>query len=43
MAEVEIDLGEGDISLPHFEDADGTMIVELRGPGWDSKSLSLYI
>jgi len=37
MAEVEIDLGEGDVSLPHFEGAEGTMIVELRGPGWDGK------
>jgi hypothetical protein len=37
MAEVEIDLGEGDVSLPHFEGAEGLMIVELRGPGWDGK------
>ena len=37
MAEVEIDLGEGDVSLPHFEGAEGVMIVELRGPGWEGK------
>ena len=43
MAEVEADLGEGDVTLPHFEDAEGTMIVELRGPGWEGKSPSLYI
>jgi hypothetical protein len=40
MAEVGLDLGERDISLPHFEGAVGTMIVELRGAGWESKSPS---
>jgi len=37
MAEVEIDLGEGDVSLPHCEGAEGVMVVELRGAGWDGK------
>ena len=37
MAEVEIDLGEGDVSLPHFEGAEGVMVVELRGPGWEGE------
>jgi hypothetical protein len=37
MAEVEIDLGEGNVSLPHFEGAEGVMIVELRGSGWEGK------
>jgi hypothetical protein len=43
MAEVEIDLGEGDVSLPHSEGAEGVMIVELRGPGWDGKLRPFFI
>jgi hypothetical protein len=40
MAEIGIDLGtSGEICLPHFKNAEGTMILELRGTGWDSKSL----
>ena len=37
MAELELHLGEGDVSLPHFEGAEGVTIVELRGPGWESE------
>jgi hypothetical protein len=41
MAEISLDLGEGEgINLPRFEGAEGRMILELRGTGWDGKSTS---
>jgi hypothetical protein len=41
MADVEVELGDGSITLPHLESAEGTMTVELRGSGWDRESYSL--
>jgi len=43
MVELGLDLGtSGDICLPHFKNAEGTMILELRGTGWDSKPFKSY-
>ena len=43
MVEVGLDLGtSGDICLPYFKNAEGTMILELRGTGWDSKPSKSY-
>lgn len=43
MLELGLDLGtSGDICLPHFKNAEGTMILELRGTGWDSKPFKSY-
>lgn len=43
MVEVGLDLGtSGVICLPYFKNAEGTMIMELRGTGWDSKPFKSY-
>ena len=37
VAEVVLDLAEGDIVLPRFEGSEGTMMVEFRGTGWECR------